>query len=67
MKTYAAQRGSFALTASDRCDRCSARAVVATVMQSGGTLLWCGHHYGLNETALRAGSAVVVRDERPTR
>lgn len=67
MKTHAAQRGSFALTASDRCDRCSARAVVATVMQSGGTLLWCAHHYTLNETALRAGSAVVVRDERPTR
>jgi hypothetical protein len=67
MKTHAAQRGSFVLTASDRCDRCSARAMVATVMQSGGTLVWCAHHYGLNEAALLAGSAVVVRDERPTR
>jgi hypothetical protein len=67
MKTYAEQGGGFALTAADRCDRCSARAVVATVMRSGSTLLWCAHHYGLNEAALRAGAAVVVRDERPTR
>ncbi|HEX8095094.1 DUF7455 domain-containing protein [Jatrophihabitans sp.] len=67
MKTYVEQRGSFALTAADRCDRCAARAVVVTVMRSGGTLLWCAHHYGVNEAALRAGAAAVVRDERPTR
>jgi hypothetical protein len=67
MKTYVEQRGGFALTAADRCDRCSARAVVATVMRSGSTLLWCAHHYGMNEAALRAGAAVVVRDERATR
>ena len=67
MKTSAAQRGSLALTAADRCDRCSARAAVTTVMQSGGTLLWCAHPYGLNEVALRASAAVVMRDERPTR
>ena len=57
----------FPLTAADRCDRCSARAVVVTVTRSGGTLLWCAHHYGVNEAALRAGEAVVVRDQRPTR
>jgi hypothetical protein len=67
MKTSADQGGGLVLTASDRCDRCPARAVVATVTRSGGTLLWCAHHYGLNEAALRAGAAVVVRDERPTR
>jgi hypothetical protein len=67
MMTYVQERGSPALTAADRCDRCPARAVVATVMPSGGTLLWCAHHYAVNEAALRAGAAVVVRDERPTR
>jgi hypothetical protein len=67
MKTDVEQRGSFQLTASDRCDRCSARAAVVTVMRNGGTLLWCAHHYGHNEVALTAGAAVVVRDERPSR
>ena len=67
MRAHAAHRSSFTLTPADRCDRCSARAVVATVVQNGGTLLWCAHHYALNEVALRVGEAVVVRDERPTR
>lgn len=64
MDTYVEQRSGFQLTAADRCDRCSARAVVVTVMQGGGRLLWCAHHYSQNETALTAGGAVVVRDER---
>jgi hypothetical protein len=67
MKTFVEQGGGPVLTASDRCDRCSARAVVATVMRSGSTLLWCAHHYSRNEAALRSGAAVVVRDERPSR
>jgi len=67
MKTSVAHRHDFPLTAADRCDRCSARAVVVTVMRNGGTLLWCAHHYTMNELALRAGEAVVVRDERPSR
>ena len=67
MKSHVAPRTGLALTAADRCDRCSARAVVATVMRSGGVLLWCAHHYAVNEAALRAGAAVVVRDERPSR
>ena len=66
MKTDVEQRDGFTLSPADRCDRCSARAVVVTVMRSGGTLLWCAHHYARNEAALRAGAAVVVRDERPT-
>lgn len=64
MKTQVEQRESFQLTAADRCDRCSARAVVVTVMRNGGTLLWCAHHYGSNEAALAAGAATVARDER---
>jgi len=67
MTTHLEQRSSFELTAADRCDRCSARAVVVTVLQNGGTLLWCAHHYGRNELALTAGAAVVMRDERPGR
>jgi hypothetical protein len=66
MRTQVEQR-SIELTAGDRCDRCSARAAVVTVMQNGGTLLWCAHHYSRNELALTAGAAVVVRDERPNR
>ena len=67
MKSSVAHRNDFPLTAADRCDRCSARAMVVTVMRNGGTLLWCAHHYALNEMALRAGEAVVVRDERASR
>ena len=66
MRTQVEQR-TIELTAIDRCDRCSARAVVVTVMPNGGTLLWCAHHYGRNEVALIAGAAVVVCDERPSR
>jgi hypothetical protein len=32
------------LTAADRCDRCGAAAQVRAVLQSGGELLFCGHH-----------------------
>ena len=67
MKIYVEQRADFALTAADRCDRCSARAVVATVIRSSGTLVWCAHHYAVNKAALQAGAAVVVRDDRPAR
>jgi hypothetical protein len=67
MMTFVEQGDGLVLTASDRCDRCSARAVVVTVVRSGSTLLWCAHHYGKNEAALRAGAAVVVRDERVAR
>ncbi len=53
-----------ALTAENRCDRCSARAVVMTVMFGGSSLLWCGHHYDKYEQALNANGATVVVDER---
>ncbi len=64
MAAFAEERRDFALTAADRCDRCSARAAVVTVMRGGGTLLWCAHHYLQNETALTSGGAVIVNDER---
>lgn len=32
------------LTAFDRCDRCGAAAQVRVILQSGGELLFCGHH-----------------------
>lgn len=53
-----------ALTAEDRCDRCSARALVETVMLGGGALLWCGHHYSAFEGSLAALGARVVADIR---
>lgn len=32
------------LSAADRCDRCGAAAQVRVILQSGGELLFCGHH-----------------------
>jgi hypothetical protein len=53
------------LNAADRCDRCSAAAVVETVMRQGGSLLWCGHHFGFFEAGLAAFGATILVDERP--
>ena len=48
-----------ALTALDRCDRCGAQAYVRVVLQAGGELLFCGHHYTENAEALAAKAAEV--------
>jgi hypothetical protein len=40
------------MNASDRCDRCRARAQVLAVLNSGGELLFCAHHAQLHRTAL---------------
>jgi hypothetical protein len=51
------------LTAADRCDRCSARALVEIALLQGGSLLWCGYHFGFIEdraTALREAGDVVL-------
>ena len=64
MHAWTEERPAFELLAADRCDRCSARAAVVTIMQGGGSLLWCAHHYGQNSAALSANGAVVVRDDR---
>ena len=52
------------LTAADRCDRCSARALVETVMLQGGSLLWCAHHFGFFEDGLNAVGATILVDDR---
>jgi hypothetical protein len=41
------------LTASDRCDRCSAGARVRAVLPSGGELLFCHHHAREHSPKLR--------------
>lgn len=41
-----------ALTAADRCDRCSAAAKVRAVLPAGGELLFCGHHLREHEDKL---------------
>jgi hypothetical protein len=52
------------LTPSDRCDRCGARAQVATSTGSASILLWCAHHYQQNAQALLAAGAAIVIDQR---
>lgn len=42
------------LTASDRCDRCCARAVTRIILASGLDLLFCRHHASENSAALSA-------------
>lgn len=43
---------SLPLTASDRCDRCSAAAKVRAVLPNGGELLFCRHHFNDHEARL---------------
>jgi hypothetical protein len=40
-----------ALTSADRCDRCSARALVRALLPAG-ELLFCGHHARAHEQRL---------------
>ena len=48
------------LTASDRCDRCGARAYLRVVLPAGGELLFCAHHGRAHEPALRAVDAEIL-------
>jgi hypothetical protein len=41
----------YTLGATDRCDQCSAEALVL-VKGVNGELMFCGHHYKINEEAL---------------
>ena len=52
-----------ALTAEDRCDRCSAAAVVRAVLPKGGELLFCGHHAQEHSARLEE-LAAVLHDSR---
>ena len=51
-----------ALTATDRCDRCGARAYIRVTLPGGGELLFCAHHGRAHQTALRAAEAD-IQDE----
>lgn len=56
-------RAAFApLTASDRCDRCSAAAQVRAVLPSGLELLFCGHHFSEHRDKLEAQGAEISGD-----
>jgi hypothetical protein len=59
---------TLALTAADRCDRCSARAyVLVSVFVADGRhheLLFCAHHYQQHETQLTFSGARVLLDQR---
>ncbi|MBD8505372.1 hypothetical protein HT102_02570 [Hoyosella sp. G463] len=48
------------LTATDRCDRCGARARVLATLPSGGELLFCQHHANEFEARLKDMDALVV-------
>ena len=48
------------LTVADRCDRCGAQAYVRVVLNSGGELLFCGHHGREHESRLREIRAAIT-------
>ena len=50
------------LTATDRCDRCGARAYVRVLLPSRRELLFCAHHNRQYASALTK-IAVEIRDE----
>ena len=50
------------LTAADRCDRCGAQAYVRVTLNSGGELLFCGHH-GRAHSAKLSQVALKIHDE----
>jgi hypothetical protein len=66
MNTGVTSTAGCSLTVSDRCDRCSARAVVETMTLNGGSLHWCSHHYGVSEVALLNAGGTIVVDNRAT-
>ena len=51
------------LTAADRCDRCGAAAKLRAVLQSGGELLFCGHHAREYDVGLREADADLQQEE----
>ena len=58
---------TFTLPEGERCDRCGARAYVATAHRVDGrelTLAWCAHHWDAIERSGALGGADVVVDRR---
>jgi len=49
-----------ALSATDRCDRCGARAYLRVILPGGGELLFCAHHGRAHEAALRARGSKIL-------
>jgi hypothetical protein len=64
MKASLDKTPAHPLTAPDLCDRCSSGAVVGTMMNRGGSLLWCALHFAFLEHALNAHGATIVVDAR---
>ena len=48
-------------TATDRCDRCSARATVHAVLRSGGELVFCEHHFRRYRAEIEPATACFER------
>jgi len=62
MTTEEVVEKQYVLSPIDRCDQCSAEALVL-VKGVTGELMFCGHHYARNEKAL-AEFAYEIIDER---
>jgi len=45
-------RSAALFTATDRCDRCPARATTRAVLRGGGDLVFCDHHLHAHRAAL---------------
>jgi hypothetical protein len=52
----------YVLKIADRCDQCAAQALVLVKLVTG-ELMFCGHHYKLNEKALNTVAFQII-DER---
>ena len=61
-QTEVVEENKYVLGPINRCDSCSAEALVL-VKGVTGELMFCGHHYAKNENAL-ANFAYEVIDER---
>ena len=51
---------SASLTAADRCDRCGAQAYIRVVLEAGGELLFCSHHFNEHADKLRPKAAEII-------
>ncbi|WP_429590730.1 DUF7455 domain-containing protein [Arthrobacter crystallopoietes] len=45
------------------CDRCGSSAYVNVILDTGGLLSWCAHHYREHEQALFA-YVISIQDDR---
>lgn len=48
----AVQTKKYTLNSTHRCDRCGAQAYLRVYLTNGLDLLFCGHHFGRNKTAM---------------